>query len=190
MAEDLERKQSPLAAEAPATAALRELRAFTAARIGLGRTGVSLSTREQLAFQLDHAAARDAVHLPLDAAALLESVRQRGWPTLPLLSSACVEPDGARRRPYLQRSDLGRLPQSRVDACTWGGGRCSRSSATAGVPAHRRPVFACNWAQCASLPRCAREAFAGYDAAAACGRGAQWPRGDRRPDRRRVSERG
>ena len=71
------------------------LRQFTPARVGLGRTGHSLSTAELLRFQLDHARARDAVYEELDAASL-------GRPHLLVRSAA---PD---RATYLRRPDLGR----------------------------------------------------------------------------------
>jgi len=78
------------------------LRRHTAARIGLGRSGISLPTRHHLAFQLDHARARDAVHTPLDTARLDEALRGAGFTTLHAHSAA---PD---RTTYLQRPDLGR----------------------------------------------------------------------------------
>ncbi|EJL90884.1 ethanolamine ammonia-lyase, small subunit [Herbaspirillum sp. CF444] len=82
------------------------LRQFTAARIALGRAGVSLPTSPQLAFQLAHAQARDAVHLALDAQQLRRQLTDAGIAG----SEACRILDSAAgdRQTYLQRPDLGR----------------------------------------------------------------------------------
>ncbi len=84
------------------TASWESLRRFTDARIALGRAGNSLPTAAHLAFQLAHAQARDAVHLPLDALGLAAELRAQGHETLLLHSAAS---DRAR---YLQRPDEGR----------------------------------------------------------------------------------
>ena len=78
------------------------LRAHTAARIALGRRGVSVPTRAQLAFQLAHAQARDAVHLALDGEALASTLAAQGQASVHLHSAAATRAD------YLQRPDLGR----------------------------------------------------------------------------------
>jgi ethanolamine ammonia-lyase small subunit len=72
-----------------------DLRAFTPARLALGRAGNSLPTAELLRFQLDHARARDAVYRQLDP-------RSLGLPHL-LLHSAAHD-----RITFLRRPDLGR----------------------------------------------------------------------------------
>ncbi|WLI90998.1 ethanolamine ammonia-lyase subunit EutC [Massilia sp. R2A-15] len=80
-----------------------QLRQWTAARIALGRSGVSQPTAPQLAFQLAHAQARDAVHMELDDAALAERLAVSfGLRCIRLHSAA---PD---RATYLRRPDLGR----------------------------------------------------------------------------------
>ncbi len=78
------------------------LRAYTAARIGLGRAGASVPTAAHLAFQQAHAAARDAVHLPLQVDELLAGPRALGEAPLRVHSQA------VDRATYLQRPDLGR----------------------------------------------------------------------------------
>lgn len=80
----------------------------TPARIALGRTGASLPTQEVLAFALAHARARDAVHMPLDAARVEAQVRALGFDTIRVASAAPA------REVYLRRPDLGRRldPQS------------------------------------------------------------------------------
>lgn len=78
------------------------LKRFTDARIALGRAGHSLPTVAHLNFQLAHAQARDAVHLPLDALGVADSIEATGLQTLQLHSAA------VDRTTYLQRPDLGR----------------------------------------------------------------------------------
>lgn len=78
------------------------LRRFTDARIALGRAGHSLPTAPHLAFQLAHAQARDAVHLPFDAHGVAAGAQALGLDVVHLHSAA------ADRTTYLQRPDLGR----------------------------------------------------------------------------------
>jgi ethanolamine ammonia-lyase small subunit len=87
------------------------LRAHTAARIALGRSGVSLPTAELLRFDLAHAMARDAVHLPFDAEALRDALAAHGFDATLTLESAA--PD---RATYLHRPDLGRTLSPRSAA--------------------------------------------------------------------------
>ncbi|MBK0393350.1 ethanolamine ammonia-lyase subunit EutC [Ramlibacter algicola] len=79
-----------------------ELRRYTPARIGLGRSGEALPTREVLAFGWAHARARDAVHTPLDAATLENDLRTAGFDVVQAASRA------GDRATYLRRPDLGR----------------------------------------------------------------------------------
>jgi ethanolamine ammonia-lyase small subunit len=83
---------------------LARLRRFTPARIGLGRAGPALPTREVLAFALDHARARDAVHAALDVPSLLAGLAAAGVSPAP----AVVRSAAPDRATYLLRPDLGR----------------------------------------------------------------------------------
>jgi ethanolamine ammonia-lyase small subunit len=78
------------------------LRDYTAARVELGRAGSSLPTRALLEFQLAHAKARDAVHLPLAVQSLVLELKQKGIDSVRLSSAA------RNRDEYLKRPDLGR----------------------------------------------------------------------------------
>ncbi|MBB3036451.1 ethanolamine ammonia-lyase subunit EutC [Hoyosella altamirensis] len=83
------------------------LRASTQARIGLGRAGDGLPTRSVLEFRAAHAAARDAVHQPLDVEAFASEIASVG-----LGAPAVVRSQVADRGEYLRRPDLGRVPAS------------------------------------------------------------------------------
>lgn len=99
---------SPISVEAEDSAELsardpwQSLTEFTQARIGLGRCGVSIPTARQLQFNLDHAKARDAVHVPLNVVALVEQLQNQG------MASLCLQSQAPDRATYLTRPDLGR----------------------------------------------------------------------------------
>ena len=79
------------------------LKAFTAARIALGRTGTAIPLTEVLAFKLAFAYAKDAVYSALDVASLTTQLSVLDKPIYHLRSKA------TSRAEYLQRPDYGRL---------------------------------------------------------------------------------
>ena len=97
--------------EIPHDESLQGLRQFTAARIGIGRTGTSIPLSQSLELKLAHAHARDAVYSELDIDKLSVDLKQFDLPVLILHSKA------AYREQYLQRPDLGReLDETSVSA--------------------------------------------------------------------------
>jgi ethanolamine ammonia-lyase small subunit len=103
----------------PPRRTVADLKSLTPARVGLGQVGASLPTQALLAFTLDHARARDAVHSPFDAGAMTSGLAVFALDTVAVASQAVDRGD------YLKRPDLGRRldPQSRhalagrSDAC-------------------------------------------------------------------------
>lgn len=81
---------------------LQALKAFTPARIGLGRVGSGIPLKAFQEFKLAHAHARDAVYSELNVEELAAALLQFNLPVLHLHSAA------AYREQYLQRPDLGR----------------------------------------------------------------------------------
>lgn len=85
------------------------LRRLTSARIGLGRAGQSVSTKDMLEFQADHARARDAVHKQMDVSLLRAA----------LGDGPIVQSSANNRTEYLQRPDKGRrLPPEKQNLPT------------------------------------------------------------------------
>lgn len=87
-----------------------ELRRTTRARIGLGMAGRSLPTTASLELQAAHAVARDAVHEPLDVAAIRTGLHELG--VVEVLHVHSLAPT---RGEYLRRPDLGRQPADLQD---------------------------------------------------------------------------
>ncbi|MFT4032270.1 MAG: ethanolamine ammonia-lyase subunit EutC [Siphonobacter sp.] len=81
----------------------QSLKAFTDARIALGRTGVSIPLRESLQFKLAHAHAKDAVYSALHFDQLTITLESAG------LQTHTVQSKAPNRDTYLQRPDLGRV---------------------------------------------------------------------------------
>src|SRR5437763_15227584 len=87
---------------APSSHSMLDLRDFTPARVGLGRTGASVPTKALLEFTLDHARARDAVHAAFDLPAIIAGLNDLG------LATHAVSSRVRDRTDYLRRPDLGR----------------------------------------------------------------------------------
>lgn len=98
----------PIKSEASQPFGIQVPKTLTPARLGIGRSGGSLTTREILDFDLAHARARDAVlqHWDLDEfeneLKSSKSNELREWPRLRLASAA------GDRAIYLKRPDFGR----------------------------------------------------------------------------------
>jgi len=85
----------------------RKLNAFTDARVGLGRSGISIPTSHLLAFQLAHAQAIDAVHTQLNTDQLTKTFIAQNW--APECEPLILQSRATDRATYLQRPDYGRL---------------------------------------------------------------------------------
>ena len=80
------------------------LKQFTAARIAMGRAGAGIPLSHLLRFNLAHAHARDAVYSVLESELLHQRLVHLNLPILYIQSQV------RNRQEYLQRPDLGRLP--------------------------------------------------------------------------------
>src|ERR1700761_3495823 len=87
----------------PAPRSISDLRVLTPARVALGRAGASMPTDALLAFTLDHARARDAVHATFDVSALTQGLGDLGLEANEVVSRV------HDRKEYLRRPDLGRM---------------------------------------------------------------------------------
>ncbi|MDE2068366.1 MAG: ethanolamine ammonia-lyase subunit EutC [Bradyrhizobium sp.] len=111
----------------PPGRSLRDLRHLTPARVGLGRSGAGMPTDALLAFTLDHARARDAVHATFDTSALMQRLAALGLEPFEVRSRV------RDRKEYLRRPDLGRmLDEASQRALAAHGGRPRRLAIVVG----------------------------------------------------------
>lgn len=82
----------------------RNLNQFTFARVGLTKTGQSISMKDLLAFRVDYASAKDALNKPFDIDQIKNSLGNLKMESIVISSQAVSKAE------YLQRPDLGRLP--------------------------------------------------------------------------------
>ncbi|MBP9886780.1 MAG: ethanolamine ammonia-lyase subunit EutC [Leptospiraceae bacterium] len=87
-----------------------KLKQFTSARIGLGRSGVGIPTKEFLEFQMAHAKAKDAVLTEINFQPIKKWLEKEKIINLEL-ESAC-----RNREIYLTRPDLGRILSENCNA--------------------------------------------------------------------------
>ena len=111
---------------APPSRSLSDLRELTPARVGLGRAGASMPTDALLAFTLNHARARDAVHGAFDSAGLIEGLT--GLNGFLGLKPVLVSSQARNRRDYLRRPDLGRMLDPASQRALTEGGVCPASA--------------------------------------------------------------
>ena len=106
-----------------------DLRSLTPARVALGRSGASITTRHALEFSLAHAQARDAVHSALAVPSLLAALRERRLPAIHVRSAA------RDRTGYLRCPDLGRTlaPASAALLATNPGAPSTQSHRVGGI---------------------------------------------------------
>ncbi len=81
---------------------LASLGAVTSARVGLARTGTAMTTADLLAFQSDHAQAREAVHAAFEVDRLMAEFDAAGVRTVPVATRS-----GGRGQ-YLRHPEAGR----------------------------------------------------------------------------------
>jgi len=85
------------------------LKRYTSARIALGMTGVSVPTRESLAFKLAHARAIDAVYDKMEEERLTDELTKYGHGVIKLQSRV------TSRKEFLLRPELGRRLSERSE---------------------------------------------------------------------------
>lgn len=84
----------------------KNLNAFTFARVGLPKAGFAISMPEILSFRADFAAAKDAITTPFEIEQIKNSLNPLGVEYITIASQATT------RQEYLQRPDLGRVPDN------------------------------------------------------------------------------